>query len=221
IVRLPRCRGVASARIVPDRPAAKKLVLDSIVVVLAPGGKLSIVAAAPTVSARAIRVPPWRLPPTVVRASRNESSATTRPGLVSTKRMPSSSARVPLWSSEIAIGSMCIAAPPYVLSAAIVGLRGAGFNYLKGNVSPAARSADFQHGSGSASGTEGAGPYGECLRSTASPVAHAAPDESTRPRRRGGDLLTPYELHRDRAGPAEPGDGAAPGRRAGRADARP
>ena len=57
-VRLPRCSGVASARTTPGRPGAKKLVFDSSVVVEAPGGKFTTVAAAPTVSANAISVPP-------------------------------------------------------------------------------------------------------------------------------------------------------------------
>src|SRR6059036_1182554 len=49
-VRRPRCSGVASARTVPDLPAAKKFVLDSSVVVLAPAGRFRNVAAAPTVN---------------------------------------------------------------------------------------------------------------------------------------------------------------------------
>jgi hypothetical protein len=55
---------------VPDLPAAKKLVLDSMVVVLAPGGRFMAVAAAPIVSAKAISVPPSRLSPTVVSSGR-------------------------------------------------------------------------------------------------------------------------------------------------------
>ena len=62
MVRRPRCRHVASARSGPDRPAARKLVLDSRVAVVAPSGRLRNVAAAPTVSARAISAPPWTAP---------------------------------------------------------------------------------------------------------------------------------------------------------------
>ena len=58
IVRLPRWSGVVSAHTLPERPAVKKLVLGSSVVVPAPGGRSSIVAATPTVSASAIKVPP-------------------------------------------------------------------------------------------------------------------------------------------------------------------
>ena len=87
---------VASARTVPDRPAAKKLVLDSSVVVLAPAGRLRNVAAAPTVSASAINVPPCSAPPTVVSAGRCSNSATTRSGVASTNWMPRCSASVPL-----------------------------------------------------------------------------------------------------------------------------
>ena len=69
-VRLPRWSGVDSARTTPSRPAAKKLVLDSSVVVPAPGGRFRTVAVAPIVSASAISVPPCRLPPTVRISSR-------------------------------------------------------------------------------------------------------------------------------------------------------
>jgi hypothetical protein len=112
MVRFPRWSGVASARTVPERPAAKKLVLDSSVVVPAPGGRFSTVAVAPTVSASAIRVPPWRLPPTVLRSSLIASWATSRSGLASTIRMPRSSANVPPSRSEIAAGSISMDSPP-------------------------------------------------------------------------------------------------------------
>src|SRR5712691_4422802 len=108
IVRRPRWSGVDSARTTPARPAAKKLVLDSSVVVLAPAGRLSAVANAPTVSASAIRVPPCRAPPKVVNASRYASSATTRSWLASVKRRPSSSGSVALHSSFMAATSSSI-----------------------------------------------------------------------------------------------------------------
>src|SRR5215813_1761867 len=97
---------MASARTTPLRPAAKKFVLDSRVVVPAPGGRLRAVPVAPTVSAKAMRVPPWRAPPTVRRSSRMASSATTRSGLVSMKRMPRSVDRVPFCMASTAAGPM-------------------------------------------------------------------------------------------------------------------
>src|SRR5688500_14600224 len=84
-VRRPLCRMSASARITPERPAAKKLVFASSVAVLTP---LAAVPAAPAVSASAISVPPCTAPPSVVRCSPASSSATTRSGPASTKRMP-------------------------------------------------------------------------------------------------------------------------------------
>src|SRR4029077_15998742 len=61
-VRLPLCSGVASARIVPDLQAAKKLVFDSSVAVLCSGARFATVPAAPIVSAKAISVPPCTVP---------------------------------------------------------------------------------------------------------------------------------------------------------------
>src|SRR2546425_12489518 len=55
IVRRPRWSGVDSARTVPDRPAAKKLVLDSSVVVLAPAGGVRAGGDAAAGSATALR----------------------------------------------------------------------------------------------------------------------------------------------------------------------
>src|SRR5436190_731093 len=92
----PRWSGVEAARTVPSLAPAKKLVFDSSVVVEAPCGRLRNVAVAATVSARAMIVPPWSLPPIVLRSSRIASSATTRSVVASTKRMPSSSGRHPL-----------------------------------------------------------------------------------------------------------------------------
>src|SRR5436189_6312902 len=74
-----------------------------------------------------------------------------------------------------------------------------------------------RHGAGAGGGTEDAGRRGERLRPTPPPVARAAPDEPARPRRGGGDLVAPPELHRDRTGRAEPGDGRAHRPGAGRA----
>ena len=51
-------------------------------------------------------------------------------------------------------------------------------------------------------------------------MAPAPAHESTRPRLRGGDLLAPSQLRRDRPRRAQPRDGAAAGRAAGGADAR-
>src|SRR5262245_13814774 len=87
-VRLPLCSGVASARTLPERAAAKKLVFDSIVAVLWPGARLTAVPAAPIVSANAISVPPCSTPVVVSNSSRTASSATTRSFSVSRKRMP-------------------------------------------------------------------------------------------------------------------------------------
>src|SRR5215510_630666 len=78
IVVRPRWSGVASARTTPSRPAAKKLVFDSSVVVDAPGGRFRNVAVAPTVSAIAMIVPPCSAPPKVRRSSRIVNSATRR-----------------------------------------------------------------------------------------------------------------------------------------------
>src|SRR5213594_3622166 len=94
-VRQPRCSGVDSARTTPSRPASKKFVFDSTVVVVVPGGRLRNVAVAPTMSASAISVPPWSGPPTVRSWSRMSTSATTRSRLASTKRTPRSSVSVP------------------------------------------------------------------------------------------------------------------------------
>src|SRR3954468_7525158 len=84
-VRLPLCRAIDSARIVPCSAAAKKLVFDSSVAVRSP---IAAVPAAPTVSASAISVPPWRAPPTVASSLRTSSSAPTLSGPTSTKRIP-------------------------------------------------------------------------------------------------------------------------------------
>jgi len=89
IVLRPTCRGWVLAWAAPLRTPRKKLVLDSSVVVDAPAGRLTTVAAAPTVSASAIRVPPCNAPPTVRSSSRMVSSATTRSGVASTMRSPS------------------------------------------------------------------------------------------------------------------------------------
>src|SRR3990170_2812727 len=87
-VRLPLCSGVDSARTVPERAAAKKLVFDSRVAVFCPGARLTTVPAAPTVSANAISVPPCSAPLVVSSSGRISSSATTRSFSVSTKRIP-------------------------------------------------------------------------------------------------------------------------------------
>src|SRR6202158_5888923 len=115
-VRLPLWSGVASARTTPLRPAAKKLVLDSSVVVDAPAGRLTTVAAAPTVSASAIRVPPCSAPPTVRSSSRMVSSATTRSGPASTLRNPRRLRRVPCMWSWKGLGSIAMDVPPRAAS---------------------------------------------------------------------------------------------------------
>ena len=65
------------------------LVLDSIVVVVAPGGMLRKVPTAPRVSAKPITAPPCIMPPTVQISGRARSRPTTRSGVVSTSSMPS------------------------------------------------------------------------------------------------------------------------------------
>src|SRR5215831_3858156 len=108
MVLLPLCSGVASARMVPPFPAAKKLVFDSIVAVAAPSGRLRIVAVPPTASARAISVPPCTVPRMVQRLGRMSSSAITRSFPVSTKRMPRCSASRPFHMSFTVEGVMDI-----------------------------------------------------------------------------------------------------------------
>jgi hypothetical protein len=59
IVRLPRWTDVHSPRTVsPARPAARKFVFDSIVVVPWPATRCCAVAKAPSVSAKAMSAPP-------------------------------------------------------------------------------------------------------------------------------------------------------------------
>src|SRR3954462_14292057 len=76
------------ARTFPERPAAKKFVLDSIVEVLCPAERLATVPIAPTVSASAMSEPPCTATPSVRSSSRISSSPTTRCGVTSTSCMP-------------------------------------------------------------------------------------------------------------------------------------
>src|SRR5262245_2983780 len=79
MVLLPRCSGVHSARAVsPTAMPAKKLVLLSIVAVVAPLGRLAMVAVPPRLSASAMMAPPCRMPKRLPSSSRTTSSATTR-----------------------------------------------------------------------------------------------------------------------------------------------
>jgi hypothetical protein len=102
----PRCRGAQTAVTVsPVRAAARKFVLDSTVVVEAPGGRLSIVATPPRVSARAMMAPPCMMPGTVQSSSRTVTSALTLSGSTSSRRMPRRSGRRPLARSWMTAGS--------------------------------------------------------------------------------------------------------------------
>src|SRR5215831_7111555 len=135
MVLLPLCSGVASARIVPPFPAAKKLVFDSIVAVAAPSGRLRIVAVPPTASASAISVPPCTVPRMVHRRGWISSSATTRSVPVSTKRMPRCSASRPFhmlltsdgfmasrWNRDSGI-NVYESPPPFIFGRGVVAIR--------------------------------------------------------------------------------------------------
>ena len=89
MVRRPRWSGVHSpSMVVPLRPAARKLVFDSMVVVEEPRGRFSTVATAPKVSAKAITAPPWSTPGRVQRRSCTSRLPRTRSFSASRKRMP-------------------------------------------------------------------------------------------------------------------------------------
>src|SRR3989441_2717512 len=77
-VRLPLWIGFASACTVPERQPAMKLVFDSSVAVRCPSARFATVPAAPTLSAKAISVPPCTVPPTVISFSVTVSRASTR-----------------------------------------------------------------------------------------------------------------------------------------------
>src|SRR5438552_17958951 len=79
------------------------------------------------------------------------------------------------------------------------------FNYLRGNVPAPASGVDSRHGAGG--GHEAQDGLGERAGASPPPVARAPSDEPAHPGRGGRGLLAPSELHRDRAGVAEPGDG--------------
>ena len=81
--------------VAPAGPGPKKFVFDSNVVVPAPSGRLSTVPTAPTVSAKAMTAPPWRIPGTVHISSRTVISASTRSGVASRIRIPSISGKNP------------------------------------------------------------------------------------------------------------------------------
>ncbi len=107
IVRLPRCNGTHSpVTFVPTGAGAKKLVFDSIVVVLAPSRRLSIVAHAPRVSANAINAPPCKTGGDVQRSARTSISACTRSGAALTKRIPRTAANGKGLSLRIVKGSI-------------------------------------------------------------------------------------------------------------------
>src|SRR5690606_23514908 len=84
IVVRPLWSGVHSARAVsPSGTAAKKLVLLSIVVVIVPRGRLTIVAMPPRWSASAMSAPPCRMPWPFSISGRTVISATMRSGVIS------------------------------------------------------------------------------------------------------------------------------------------
>jgi hypothetical protein len=104
--------GVASpVTVVPSAAAPMKLVLDSMVAVLAPGGMLTMVPIAPSVSAKAMIEPPCRTLPPVHRSARTLSVARTRSCVTSVSSMPSSSGSRPLNRSRICAARLTGAAP--------------------------------------------------------------------------------------------------------------
>src|SRR5712691_13129601 len=98
---------------------------------------------------------------------------------------------------------------------------GAELNYLRGNVPALVGGVDSRHGASAGGRPEAQDGRGECAGTPPPPVARAPPDEPTHPGRRGGDLLAPPELHRDRPREAEPRDGPPPRPRARCGAARP
>src|SRR2546425_752433 len=80
------------------------------VVVPAPGVRFREVATPPSVSANAMIAPPCMMPGTVHSSSRTSSSARTRSGATSTKRMPSVSAKRPFRRSCMAAAALFVPA---------------------------------------------------------------------------------------------------------------
>ena len=93
---------VSPITVVPSGAGPTKFVLLSIVVVPLPSGRLSTVAAAPSVSAKAITAPPCRIAGTVHRSAFTGSSAVTLSGLTEVIFSPISSANGRLGISGIA-----------------------------------------------------------------------------------------------------------------------
>ena len=94
MVRRPRWIGVVSpTTVVPTGAGPTKFVLLSIVVVPLPSGRLSTVAAAPSVSAKAMTAPPCRMSGRVHSSGRTTISATTRVSLAAVNFSPSTSAK--------------------------------------------------------------------------------------------------------------------------------
>src|SRR5207244_6918658 len=101
IVRRPTWSGWATASTGPLRTAAKKFVFDSMVDVLAPGGRFRKAQIAPSVSARLMIAPPWRMPALVQRSADHPSRPRTSSAVAAVISTPSATA------NGIAAASAC------------------------------------------------------------------------------------------------------------------
>src|SRR5689334_7158958 len=111
IVVRPRCSATLSPRtVLPTFAGAMNFVLESVVVVVAPGGRFCIVPSAPSVSANAMLAPPRKTPTIVHRSARTCSSPTTRSA-------ESSSTVMPIQPGKSGARSCCACARSIVFSA--------------------------------------------------------------------------------------------------------
>lgn len=100
----PTWSGVVVATAEPERIARKKFVFDSIVVVLAPSGRLRNAHTAPRVSASVINAPPCRTPPAVQRVGCHAMRPSTVDAVAVTIVIPHSAANGIICSRESASG---------------------------------------------------------------------------------------------------------------------
>src|SRR6202000_1982098 len=88
----PTRSGRAVAIAWPSRRARRKFVVEEIVAVPGPGGRLRKAQTPPRLSANAINAPPWSRPPVVQRSSRQARRPLTSSGAAAVSSMPSPAA---------------------------------------------------------------------------------------------------------------------------------